>query len=177
MNKKKLLALLLFCVYQSFLLQAQDVRSELCKTEITNISTYPFLGTGTTYGMQSSYDRTGGNNDGFPRFSWDHVSLYAHIGVGAGLEPDQYNFLADNFDLICLSGGILSASSPVSIETNITAGATTIKKRNPNAKVLMYWASDLPKHQWKISNASFPANAFLSINGELTQNLPTLTMV
>lgn len=65
MNKKILLLILLFCLCQSFLLQAQNARSELWKTEITNIGTYPFLRTGTTYGMQSSYDRTGGNNDGF----------------------------------------------------------------------------------------------------------------
>ena len=65
MNKKILLTFVLFFVFQSFFLQAQDDKSELWKTEITNIATYPLLRTGTTYGMQSSYDRTGGNNDGF----------------------------------------------------------------------------------------------------------------
>lgn len=101
-------------------------------------------------------------NNGLPEFSWDHVSLYAHIGIGDGLKPEQYKFLAKNFDLICLSGGILSANNPSSIETNIRAGALTIKKYNPKAKVLMYWASDLPKHQWKISNATFPEGGYLS---------------
>jgi len=109
------------------------------------------------------------NDDGYPSFSWDKVSLYSHVGIGKGLETDQYNFLADHFDLICLSGGILRRDSPDSIETNITEGALTIKKRNPDAKVLMYWASDLPKHQWKISNATFPPDGFLSENGEPTQ--------
>ncbi len=32
---------------------------------ITNIGSYPILKTATTYGMLSSYDRTGGNDDGF----------------------------------------------------------------------------------------------------------------
>lgn len=41
--------------------------------------------------------------DGFPAFAWDHVPLYAHLGIGDGLEPDQYNVLADHFKLITLS--------------------------------------------------------------------------
>jgi hypothetical protein len=90
--------------------------------------------------------------DGFPEFSWDHVPLYAHAGIGDGLEPEQYKFLADHFDLICLSGGALRGKG--SIEPNIAAGARAIKQRNPKAKVLSYWAADMLKGQWKLSNAS-----------------------
>ena len=97
--------------------------------------------------------------DGFPEFSWDHVPLYAHAGIGDGLEPEQYKFLADHFDLICLSGGALRGKG--SIEPNIAAGARAIKQRNPKAKVLSYWAADMLKHQWKLSNATFPKDGHL----------------
>lgn len=97
--------------------------------------------------------------DGFPVFTWDHVPLYAHLGIGDGLEPDQYDFLADHFNLITFTGGITRAS----VEPKITAAARTIKQRNPNTKVLFYWASDMPKHQWKQSNATFPDGGYLHV--------------
>ena len=97
--------------------------------------------------------------DGFPAFSWDRVPLYAHLGIGDGLKPDQYTFLADRFSLITFTGGRVTRGS---VEPNIAAAARAIKRHNPKAKVLFYWASDMPKHQWKLSNATFPEGGNLS---------------
>jgi len=98
--------------------------------------------------------------DGFPAFCWDRLPLYAHVGIGDGLKPDQYKFLADRFSLITLTGGKLTRGS---VEPNIAAAARAIKKRNPKAKVLFYWAADSPKHQWKLSNATFPDGGYLRV--------------
>jgi hypothetical protein len=97
-------------------------------------------------------------SDAFPEFSWERVPLYAHLGIGDGLEPDQYSFLADHFKLITFTGGIVRNGG---VEPKIAAAARTIKQRNPSAKVLFYWASDMPKHQWKESNATFPDGGYL----------------
>jgi hypothetical protein len=97
-------------------------------------------------------------SDGLPAFRWDHVPLYAHLGIGDGLEPDQYHFLADHFDLITFTGGRVTRGS---VEPNIAAAARAIKQRNPKAKVLFYWAGDSPKGQWKQSNAAFPDGGYL----------------
>jgi len=98
------------------------------------------------------------SSNGFPAFSWDQVPLYAHIGIGYGLKQDQYNFLADHFSLIAFTGGVFRNGS---VETNIATAARIIKKRNSKAKVLFYWAGDIPKHQWAISNADFPENGYV----------------
>ncbi len=95
--------------------------------------------------------------DGLPEFNWDRVPLYAHLGIGDGLKPEQYEFLADHFDLIAFEGGITKQS----VEPIIAAGAKTIKQRNPKAKVLFYWASDMPKHQWAHSTSTFPEGGYL----------------
>jgi hypothetical protein len=99
-------------------------------------------------------------DDGFPDSSWDRVPLYAHLGIGDGLKPDQYNFLADHFELITFTGGITRGS----VEPNIAAAARAIKQRNPKARVLFYWASDMPKHQWKLSNVTFPDGGYLHVH-------------
>ena len=96
---------------------------------------------------------------GAPPFSWSRVPLYAHLGVGDGLRPWQYKFLADHFTLITFTGGIMKRSK--SVEPNIAAAARAVKQENPRAKVLFYWAADMPKHQWKLSNASFPKGGYL----------------
>ena len=98
-------------------------------------------------------------NEGLPSFSWDRVPLYAHLGIGDGLEPKQYHFLADHFGVITFTGGRVTRGS--SVEPNIAAAARAIKARNPKAKVLFYWASDIPKHQWVLSNANFPKNGYV----------------
>ena len=106
--------------------------------------------------------------DSYPEFSWDRVPLYAHLGIGAGLKPEQYEFLADHFNLITFTGGILRDAS---VEPNIAATARAIKQRNPRAKVLFYWASDMPKHQWKDSNATFPEGGYLHVKKKRKDSL------
>lgn len=97
--------------------------------------------------------------DGFPEFNWDHVPLYAHLAIGDGLKPAEYDFLAEHFDLIAFTGGTVESAS---VEPVIAAGAKAIKERNPKAKVIFYWASDMPKPQWRTSNATFPEGGYLS---------------
>jgi len=97
-------------------------------------------------------------SEGFPAFSWDRVPLYAHLGIGDGLKPGQYKFLADRFSLITFTGGRVTRGS---VEPNIAAAARAIKRRNPKAKVLFYWAGDMPKPQWKQSNRTYPDGAYL----------------
>ncbi len=63
-----------------------------------------------------------------------------------------------HFGLITFTGGRVTRGS---VEPNIAAAARAIKQRNPDAKVLFYWASDMPKHQWKLSNADFPKGAYV----------------
>lgn len=98
--------------------------------------------------------------DGYPGFGWEGVPLYAHLGIGDGLELGQYSFLADRFQLITFTGGITRNS----VEPRIAAAARAIKQRNPGATVLFYWASDMPKHQWKESNATFPEGGYLHVS-------------
>jgi len=102
------------------------------------------------------------SKEGYPDFSWDRVPLYAHLAIGNGLEPEQYTFLADRFKLITFTGGKVDDS----VEPNIAKAARTIKTRNPKAKVLFYWSSDIPKHQWKLSNASFPKDGYVRPAGK-----------
>ena len=53
------------CIFSFFLSGAQDVTMKSLLYNMTNIGEYPELKTNTVYGMQSSYDRSGGNDDGF----------------------------------------------------------------------------------------------------------------
>lgn len=88
-------------------------------TDITNISTYPLLRNETLYRMQSSYDRSGGNDDGFSgKYSVlrneNGNSVIAEIeGVGAITRiwfpydksfPDAPMFLRDKKIIIYLDG-------------------------------------------------------------------------
>jgi hypothetical protein len=79
--------------------------------------------------------------------------LYAHFGIGDGLKPEEYDFLAENFSLIGLTAGRVRTGSA---ELNTAAAARELKQRNPAMKVLFYWASDKPKHQSKIANEAYP---------------------
>ena len=90
-----------------------------------------------------------------PPFSWDRVPLYSHFGIGKGLKPEQYDFLAEHFSLIGLTAG---RGGPGSAEEYTAAAAAELKQRNPQMKVLFYWASDKPKHQSKIANKAYPGD-------------------
>lgn len=96
--------------------------------------------------------------EGYPEFTWDRVPLYAHLAVGDGLKAEQIEFLADHFSVITFTGGTVTNGS---VEHNIAAAAKAIKQRNPKAKVIFYWASDMPKPQWKESNATYPQDGYL----------------
>lgn len=88
------------------------------------------------------------------KFSWDRVPLYAHFGVGGGLKPTEYDFLAKNFSFITLTYG--KGTLEGSAETHLTMAASELRKRNKDLTLLYYWASDKPKHQAKISQQSYP---------------------
>ena len=99
--------------------------------------------------------------DGAPPFSWDQVPVSAHFGIGEGLTPEQYDFVADHFNFVTLTAGPLPRNSEGSAELFTAEAARAIKKRNPQAKVLFYWASDKPKHQSKLSNDAYPGDYIL----------------
>ena len=75
---------------------------------------------------------------GYPHFSWDRVPLYAHIGLGDGLKPEQYKFLADHYDFIAFTGGRMSreyrTKKEITFERIVAHAARTIKTRNPKAQ-------------------------------------------
>jgi hypothetical protein len=94
--------------------------------------------------------------NGLPQFNWDRVPVSVHFGIGEGLTPEQYDYIAEHFNFITLTAGPLPRNSKGSAELYTAEAARAIKKRNPRAKVLFYWASDKPKHQSKISNEAYP---------------------
>ncbi|MHC4200543.1 MAG: hypothetical protein ACYSU0_11170, partial [Planctomycetota bacterium] len=96
------------------------------------------------------------SGEGLPVFSWDRVPVSVHFGIGGGLEPEQYDFVAKRFNFSTLTAGRFPRGGKGSAELYTAEAARAIKKRNPKAKVLFYWASDKPKHQSKISNAAYP---------------------
>jgi hypothetical protein len=100
---------------------------------------------------------------GYPHFSWDRVPVYAHVGLGEGLKPEQYKFLADHYDFIAFTGGQMTreyrTNKKMSFERIATKAARTIKTRNPKARVLFYWSGDFGRTHAKISNATLPKNA------------------
>jgi hypothetical protein len=99
---------------------------------------------------------------GYPPFSWDRVSVYAHVGLGEGLKPKQYKFLADHYDFIAFTGGVMTReyrnNKEMSFETLVAGAARTIKAHNPKARVLFYWSGDFGRAHAKISNATLPKN-------------------
>jgi len=102
---------------------------------------------------------------GYPYFSWDRVPVYAHVGLGDGLKPEQYKFLADHYDFITFTGGRMSREyridNEITFERIVANAARTIKTRNPKARVLFYWSGDFGRDHAKISNATLPKNVTL----------------
>lgn len=95
--------------------------------------------------------------EGYPKFSWDHVPVYAHCSY----EPEyftaeRFDFMAQHFNFITFAAGVKSNA-----ETACARAAAEIKKRNPAAKVLFYFPGDGPHSPFTLSNASFPADGFL----------------
>ncbi len=106
--------------------------------------------------LSLSVSATVHSGERLPVFSWDRVPVSVHFGIGDGLEPEQYDFVAKHFNFITLTAGRFPRDSKGSAELYTAEAARAIKKRNPKAKVLFYWASDKPKHQSKISNEAYP---------------------
>lgn len=96
--------------------------------------------------------------NGLPEFNWDRVPVSVHFGIGEGLAPEHYDFIAEHFNFITLTAGPLPRNSKGSAEMYTADAARAVKERNPKAKVLFYWASDKPKHQSKISNEAYPGD-------------------
>ena len=112
--------------------------------------------------------------DGYPNFSWDRVPVYAHVGLGKGLKPNEYRFLAEHYDFIAFTGGAIDreyrSNRKITFERIVTDAAGTIKQHNPNARVLFYLASDFAKPHNKLSNAGIPADGRITVrrNGKKT---------
>jgi len=100
---------------------------------------------------------------GYPHFSWARVPVYAHVGLGEGLKPEQYKFLADHYGFIAFTGGQMSreyrTNKEMTFERIAASGARAIKAHNPKARVLFYWTGDFGRTHAKISNATLPKNA------------------
>ncbi|MCA9105743.1 MAG: hypothetical protein KDA83_09980 [Planctomycetales bacterium] len=100
--------------------------------------------------------------EGRPNFSWDHVPIYAHVGIGRGLGAEQYQFLAEHYDFIVFTGGEFDreyrGNDALTFESIVQSAAAEVKRHNPRAKVLFYWAADLAKPHNKRSNALIPEN-------------------
>ncbi|MEY4384978.1 MAG: hypothetical protein RLY20_261 [Verrucomicrobiota bacterium] len=94
-------------------------------------------------------------DDRLPKFTWDRVPVYAHFGYDPALTPQQYDFLAKHFSFVTFAAGSVKDA-----EKNIAAAAAEIKKRNPSAKVLFYFAADIPHSNFTASNSILPKEAF-----------------
>jgi len=94
---------------------------------------------------------------GYPEFSWDTVPLYGHCAYSPEFfKPEHYDFMAKHFKLITFTAGMREE-----IETGIAAAAAEVKKRDPDVKVLFYFAGDILHAPFTLSNASYPENGFL----------------
>lgn len=74
-----------------------------------------------------------------PRFSWDRVPAYAHLGkVEDDFTDEQLDFLADHFDFVTIEKG-QALRKRGSTEEGIYEVARQLKRRNPRMTVLFYW--------------------------------------
>ena len=48
-----------------------------------------------------------------------------HFGIGEGLKPEQYDFIAEHFDFVTLTAGPLFRNSKGSVELHTAAAAGT----------------------------------------------------
>jgi len=105
--------------------------------------------------------------EGHPAFSWDRVPLYAHVGLGKGLKPEEYKFLATHYGFITFTGGTMDheyrTDDKITFEHIVTEAARSVKQHNPKAKVLYYLAGDSARAHNKISNAKMPKNGRIEV--------------
>jgi len=98
-----------------------------------------------------------GAQQGATAFSWDRVPLYAHVAIGEGFKQEQYEFLADQYQLITFTGG----PKQKAVEPIIADAIRVIKQRRPERRVLAYWCSETPRAHYRELNASFPKDGFI----------------
>ncbi len=146
----------------------QQVRPFMVNEKVKKLAPNPFH---VEYNKQKSTE--GIPVTGYPEFSWDKVPVSVHFGIGEGLEPHQYDFIAKHFDFITLTAGRLPADSKSSAEIESAKAALAIKARNPKAKVLYYWASDKPKGQSKLTNQTYPGNYLIHKDKSKKGNIQT----
>jgi hypothetical protein len=84
------------------------------------------------------------------------------VGLGRGLEPEEYKFLAEHYDFTAFTGGAIDreyrSNNNVTFEKVVTKAARTVKQHNPEAKVLIYWGL-------KITKGSDPGQGLLVLHG------------
>ena len=90
-------------------------------------------------------------------FSWDRVPLYAHVAIGEGFTQEQYEFLADQYQLITFTGGPRNQA----VEPIIADAVRTIKQRKPDRRVLAYWCSETPRTHYRELNKHFPQDGYV----------------
>jgi hypothetical protein len=129
-----------------------------------------FLGTAALLGTAAALPRSlraAKPKEGYPPFSWDTVQCYAHVGLGRGLKPDKYKFLADHYDFIAFTGGQMDSeyrtNDEICFERIAANGAKEIKRHNPRARVLFYLSGDFGRPHNKLSNATFPKNGTIRV--------------
>jgi hypothetical protein len=101
------------------------------------------------------------DRDASPRFSWERVPVYAHVGKQSDdFTPEQLGFLAEHFPLISIEKR-QAIRTRGSTEAGIAEAARGIKLRNPHAKVLFYLNTflDIPGYE---ANQSFPKGGHLT---------------
>lgn len=88
------------------------------------------------------------SGEGFPKFSWDRVPMYAHVGKQSDdFTPAEVEFLAKHYDFIAIEKG-QAVRKGRSTEEGIAVATRQIKAKNPDAKVLFYWNTflDIPHY-------------------------------
>lgn len=102
-----------------------------------------------------------------PDFSWDRVPVSVHVGLGRGLGPEDYAFLAEHYNFITFTGGDFDREyrkdRSVSFEKVVTEASATIKQHNPRAKVLFYWAADCLKPHNKLLRRGLPRDGRINV--------------
>ena len=117
--------------------------------------------------------------DELPKFNWDRVPLYAHVGKQSDdFTREEAAFLAQHYDFIAIEKG-QAVRKGRSTEEGIAVATRQIKAVNPKAKVLFYWNTflDIPHYD---ARASFPADGHLKDrNGKpvmVRETLPTFDL-
>ena len=100
--------------------------------------------------------------NGLPQFNWDRVPVSVHFGIGEGLTPEQYDFIAEHFNFITLTAGPLPRNSKYHRFTYDGSGPL-VAENNP-CKAL--WHKSNLRWDGKINSCTFDFEG-LSALGDL----------